>query len=482
MFFLTILGIVLRLFNINKPEGLWNDEYVSWYVSSFPFCDGFWQEILKQCHAPLYYIYLKPFVSCSDLILRFTSLIPGVLAIVIMYFVGKEFSKKCGYYAAAITSVLSFLVYYSQEVRFYSLLFLFSALSLLFTIKYLKNGTKENLTGYIISNLLIMLTHTIGFIFVFFNILYVIFKKKNINKTIILTFFIVFLILYLSMGKYIISMIPASQWWGHFSYTNILFLFTDYFSPILTNHINAPSRFFYNKDLTIWLVTPTLIAIIGLCFGAKKFKGLLYIAIGTILILSVAAIMGKLVFITKYSIEILPILLLVTAYGFEKLKTIGTILLTIFLAFHLFAAFTPNYVTLKPRNEGHKIVGDILKQQNSDYVLFTYYDENRFSRYINLENKKVKSISKKNRFEYKDNATKILDEINKAESVSIVFLDSISFLNEEMVKAQNPKIPEMFTTFSKIRIDLSKELLKNYTINNINKKGSWLVIKATKRT
>ena len=162
MFYIILLGLLLRLSYIVKPEGMWNDEYVSWYVASTPFLKGFWQEVVKQCHMPLYYVYLKPFTGLSDTILRLTSVIPGVLAIPLMYAVGREHSKRCGYYAAMITSVLSFLIYYSQEIRFYSLLFLFSALSLLFTIRYLKYGDKKNFVLYLLSNVLILSTHIIA--------------------------------------------------------------------------------------------------------------------------------------------------------------------------------------------------------------------------------------------------------------------------------------------------------------------------------
>ena len=145
LFFIILLGLLLRLSFINKPEGLWNDEYVSWYVANTPFSNGFWEEVIKQCHMPLYYLYLKPFAHCSDLILRITSVIPGVLAIFVMYLAGKEFSKKTALYSASITSALSFLIYYSQEVRFYSLLFFFTSLCLLFTIRLLKNNSKANI-------------------------------------------------------------------------------------------------------------------------------------------------------------------------------------------------------------------------------------------------------------------------------------------------------------------------------------------------
>ena len=106
LFFITLLGFFLRISFLNKPEGLWNDEYVSWFISSVPFSEGFWSEVLKQCHMPLYYLFLKPFTGCSDLILRLTSVLVGVLAIPVMYLVGKEFSKKCGIISALITTAM----------------------------------------------------------------------------------------------------------------------------------------------------------------------------------------------------------------------------------------------------------------------------------------------------------------------------------------------------------------------------------------
>ena len=92
LFFVILLGVILRLAYILKPEGLWNDEYVSWMISATPFNDGFITAVLKQCHMPLYYLYLKIFTiigNNNDLILRLSSVLPSVAAIWIMYFAGK---------------------------------------------------------------------------------------------------------------------------------------------------------------------------------------------------------------------------------------------------------------------------------------------------------------------------------------------------------------------------------------------------------
>ena len=483
LLFITILGLILRLSYINKPEGLWNDEYVSWYVANTPFNEGFWHEVLKQCHMPLYYIYLKPFAHFSDLILRFTSVLPGVLAIPVMYLAGREISKKTGIYSALITSVLSFLVYYSQEVRFYSLLFLFCAICLLFTLKLLKNSSILNIAGYITACILILSTHVLGGIYVFFNTIYIIYKKKKIPPYSIvllgaITAFGVW-ILY-PLANNILRMLPSSQWWGIFSYTNILFLFSDFLSPILTNNVNAPTVFFYNKEYTFWLLFPLIISILPLFTGIKKAKGIATVCLLTVIVMAILAASGKIVFITKYSIEVLPAIILILAIGFKELKKAGLVLLITFSLIHLSSFFTPYYVTKIKRTEGHRLPAEIIKARNPDSIVFTYYEPDRFKRYINLDNKKTYYISKVNRFEYRDNPSRILENIRTGETVSVVFLDSVSFFDEKIVQAysQNPAIPEMFLTFSHIKNCLIKTLDLNYKEYKVDKLGAWTVLTA----
>lgn len=477
IYVLVILGLALRLINIIKSEGLWNDEYVSWLIASTPFKEGFWHEVLKQCHMPLYYLYLKPFAGCSDLILRLTSVFPSILAIPVMYLVGKEFSKKMGYLCAGITAILPFLVYYAQEVRFYSILFLFSVLSLLFAIKLAKG--KNAWLGYIISVILILFTHVLGGIYVTLTLFYILYKRKILSLKIILGIFLgIFLIL--PFGINILKMLPSSQWWGSFSYTNILFLFSDYFSPILTNNINAPQVFFYNKDILflILLTLPTLIAVSAIIKGAKSAKGLFLIVLGTIFVTAVLALNGKIVFITKYTIEILPILILLFALGIKG--RLGKFLLLIFVGVHIFAIFTPNYPAKIFRSEGHKLVADVLNTKNPDKIIFTYYEPNRFLRYLETD-AKMSSVDKTTRFWYLDNPNEMLSNINKSERVSVVFLDSVSFIPPESIDvAKQNNLPEMFVTFSTLKDILIKNLNDNYTDFDVQKTGSWTVITATK--
>ena len=476
LYFILFVGTLLRLSFINKPEGLWNDEYVSWYVANTPFGEGFWHVLFKQCHMPLYYLYLKPFAQYSDVILRLTSVVPSLLAVVVMYYVGKEYSRKVGLVVALVTSCLSFLVYYSQEVRFYSIVFLLSGLLLLFTIKILKSPTKRNYILYSIAALLLVFTHVLGIIFVIFNTVYILYKRKNKNLAISLG---VVVLLLFPIGIHILNMLPSSQWWGNFSYTNILFLFTDFLSPVLTNNVNAPAVFFYNKSLAIWLVLPPLLVLFPIIKGVLQEKGLAIVSTVFVLTLSLLALSGNLVFITKYSMEVLPTLILLLAIGVDRLSKTGLVLLLAFITMHLAMFFTPNYVTKIPRNEGNRIPAEILKARRPDCVVFTYYEPNRFYRYLDLNGKKVFYISKTNRLDYLETPSQILKDVKKGETVSVVFLDSVSFFSDEYLKMyDNNKLPEMFVTFSKIRNELVSELNKDYTDFKLDRMGYWTIITA----
>ena len=138
----------------------------------------------------------------------------------------------------------------------------------------------------------------------------------------------------------------------------------------------------------------------------KSAKELALVGSIVCIILMLLAYFGKIVFITKYSIEVLPILLLCLSSGFESLKKTGNVLLSIFISIHLFSFFTPFYVTKILRTEGHRIPAEIIKAKNPENVIFTYYSPERFLRYIDLNGKKVSHISKVNRFEYIDEPQK----------------------------------------------------------------------------
>ena len=228
------------------------------------------------------------------------------------------------------------------------------------------------------------------------------------------------------------------------------------------------------------MTVPSILGLIGIC--ASRLKGLLSVALLTITILSLISISGQLVFITKYSIEILPILILAAAIGFCRLQKAGIVLFSLFLLFHLTAVFTPNYVTRTIRFEGNNIPATVINSRKPDVIIYTYYEPERFKRYQKFMPKRMYYISKINRYEYKDNPETILNNVKAGETVSVIFLDSVSFFSDELYKynKNNPRIPEMFLIFSNVKNRITQALNSNFSQIKTDTIGSWTVITAKK--
>lgn len=430
--FLILLGIVvfsilLRLINLDKQEGMWNDEYLTWEIAKAAFPKEFFEAIMRNCHAPLHYLYLKAwmyFFSDSDYSLRMSSLVPGVISVISMYFAGRELGKKAsdstGLVAAAFCAISSFLIYFSQEVRIYSLLFLLSSLHLICAIKTLDNPTKKHCTFFVLTALLVMLEHTIGFVFVFFSSISVILfasKKTKFKKfflTSLLIGFIIFIPVAIFLYNVMFNQQYFSQWWAPFSWAKLAFFFTDLFSPYLVNITNAPPSFLsmvydgktINWGFTLFAFIPLTIASVSMVKAIfimdSKVKYILLTSIGVYLTVFAASLFGKILFLTKYMIEIYPLLILLAIYGLMSFKEKGikVILGTIYLVVSVFFIVASEYSPVKlVRSEGQNIpvvMLKVLQYKDTDKVVFLYYPKTRFEKYSKeiTQNKNTTDISK----------------------------------------------------------------------------------------
>lgn len=532
IFGIVILGIILRLIFIDKPDGLWNDEYVSWMIAAAPFNNGFISAVKSQCHMPFYYLYLKFFMTLfgqSDLLLRLTSVFAGILSIIAMYFTGREKDEKTGLTCASLTAISSFLIYYSQEVRLYSVLFLFSALSLLYTLRCIKNPVKKNFVLCALFNFLILFTHTIGFVFVFFNLIFLSINLYKQFKKVIITVWLTIFAGGIILSPLILKILTTqsfSQWWGHFSISKLGFLFTDYFSPVLTNLTNAPDKFLYAPKLAFFMLVPTFIATVCIIKSLIKNKfniELFAVFAGTVLILITASLTGKLVFITKYSIEIYPILIFLACSGLTSInnKIIKNSLIIIY------CFISVGYIILHPysapkmrRAEGHKIMTDILTRMDlkkNDIILLEYYPQTRFQKYFDFSPYRVVEIHKgnfpmylspsrtyedaykngktiyKSVFSSKQNTyfqsmlnNQIFNRMENGQSVVMAVLNSVSFYSpqsmEKITADENlyNKEPLLFLVFSYVKNKTFAEMLEKLAIVKFEQKGNWTLIKFTK--
>lgn len=341
---ILILALGLRLWNINKPEGIWSSEYFIYSTSMLKFPFDFFEALRTNSHAPLHYFYLKLWTLIfkhSPIMLKMSSLVPNLAGCFVMYFVGKNYQTKkhsiqIGLACALIAAISSFLIYFSQEVQIYSMIFLFSSLVLLFSIKTYENPCKKNINWLIVFSILLILEHSIGFVFVLFNIFGLIAfrtRKKKDNDPFIPI--IAGLVLCLPLIPFLFRMFAhptyVSQWWAPFSWSRLFFFFTDLFSPILKN-ITLVSHSFYhqiikndsiNIGFVMFALLPASIALFSIIksnIDSKRInKYLLCVALATFLTVLISSIAGKITFLTKYLTELYPILILMASIGWAEL-------------------------------------------------------------------------------------------------------------------------------------------------------------------
>jgi 4-amino-4-deoxy-L-arabinose transferase-like glycosyltransferase len=127
-----LLAFGLRLYHLDY-QSLWRDE-----VDALLFARQGLAQLLPLFstpghNGPLYYVMLHFWVRLvgdTEFSLRFVSLFCGVLAVPVVYLLGRRWVGRVGSLVAALLCATSpYLVWYSQEGKMYALLFLISVLS-----------------------------------------------------------------------------------------------------------------------------------------------------------------------------------------------------------------------------------------------------------------------------------------------------------------------------------------------------------------
>lgn len=183
LFFLICLGSFLRLYKLDN-KGLWFDEIGEVIVASSNSISDVLLGASHHLAPPLDYLVLHMFLHFgnNDFIVRFPSVIFGILSIPLIYKIGKLlFGDKEGLIGALLLSVAPMHIWYSQEARMYSLFVFLSLLSLLFFIKAINKNTIVMWLGFTISTTLNIYTHYFAFIIILIYILFlivVVFKNR----------------------------------------------------------------------------------------------------------------------------------------------------------------------------------------------------------------------------------------------------------------------------------------------------------------
>lgn len=173
LFIIIILGAVLRLYNLGKYS-LWKDEIFSVMRAKESLASVIFGSIPYDIRAPLHHIFIHIalYFGNNDFVVRFPSVIFGLLSIFLIYVLGKTiFNSKIGLIAAFLLTLSILHLEYSREARYYSYLIFFSSLTTFFFYKIIYNFRIKWIFFFIISNILNFSTHPMGLLITILEIL-----------------------------------------------------------------------------------------------------------------------------------------------------------------------------------------------------------------------------------------------------------------------------------------------------------------------
>lgn len=424
LFIIIILGAILRLLCVNKVDGLWYDELISYkQASQSNLLSVIFYTMKTDIHFPLYQLilhYWSKLFSFSDYSLRSFSVICGITAIIIAYLIGKELKdKETGLICASIFAVNSFLIYYSQEVRMYSLMVLLTSCYLLFLLK-IKNNYKNkwNYVWLSILGFALICSYTIAIVFVGFQflalVIYLIYKYKKDRKTImkssvisisILTLFCIplFGLLYLFQMK---SMSGVGELGCDWSY--LIVVLQDWFSPII--NIASPMHyikiFFSTLNIATFIfgIVPILLAMYSVFYSIKKkqfsliiFSGVLFFLISEVIIIHFTPFK----IYPRHTMIILPNLLVLVSYGFslvDNKKHLKAVLISSFLVINLIYLMFSANSAFRLQRDGYKPLAQMINNSGvkQDDIVIVWNRRDVLDKYI----KKVNTFSLLKNFAY----------------------------------------------------------------------------------
>lgn len=130
--FIILLAAALRFYDLGG-ESYWYDEVIMLRVAQDNILT-----IIEGGRPPIYIIlahfWIKLF-GTEEVATRSLSAIFGVASIPLIYLIGKElFDRKVGLISAFLMAISQFQIYYSQDIRYYSLFVLMTLVSYYFLL------------------------------------------------------------------------------------------------------------------------------------------------------------------------------------------------------------------------------------------------------------------------------------------------------------------------------------------------------------
>lgn len=399
LFLILVISAIFRYLILDDPNGLWYDELVSYKEASAPnILFLIFYTLKTDIHLPLYPLLLHlwgKIFSFSDFALREFSAICGLITVFVSYLVGKELkSKQTGLICASVFCVNSFLIFYSQEVRMYSFLTLFSTIYL-FSIIRIKNKfrDKKNYFINVLSALAILNSCIFGFIFYFFQtvsfLIYVLISFKEEKLKVLKRFLILNCIIsvltapivyYLFINKnHYIKQINGY----YFDWSSLFVIVQNWFSPVLNGLFNNPRHYIdflvknFNAEIFVFILLPIALSIFFIINALRKDKFswvLLSASLFFIVVEIIAVKYTNFKLLARYTVLSFPNILVLVAYGLSQIenKNLKKFLLITFLGINIFYLVVKTDSAFRITRHGYRPLAYVLNSSglnDNDFIV-----------------------------------------------------------------------------------------------------------------
>ncbi|MFA5200509.1 MAG: glycosyltransferase family 39 protein, partial [Candidatus Omnitrophota bacterium] len=187
LIFLMVCGLILRFYHLGA-RSLWFDEaytiFNGQYLVSVFFRFGALPDRYPSFLSDIPIYFWSLLSGRHEFTLRLFSAVFGLGAIWLIYKLGlKIFGQKTALIAAFLLAISPIHIYYSQELRPYSLILFISLGSVLFLLKALEKGALAFWAGYVILNVFNIYLHYMTIFFLFAQVIFfLIFMKDYKNQ------------------------------------------------------------------------------------------------------------------------------------------------------------------------------------------------------------------------------------------------------------------------------------------------------------
>jgi mannosyltransferase len=161
---IILLSFGLRVYRLDAQSLWWDEMYTTVQASMAPgeLLESLFED---RVHTPLYFFVLLGWgeIGRSAFILRYFSVVAGVLTIPLIYVMGQRLNGRAvGLLAAFLLAIAPFHIWFSQEARMYSFLALNALAANYFLLRLLHREKRGDWIAYTVALTFTLYSHYLG--------------------------------------------------------------------------------------------------------------------------------------------------------------------------------------------------------------------------------------------------------------------------------------------------------------------------------